>query len=174
MIDNAHALAEQTPRRRRTPLEAEAERRLGHAFVCLVGTVDIVPRRFGDNQGAWPVRLEVHADWRQAGHQADIASPVAAVARLSTVGVQSKAHALRLKGVLDEMLLGRRDGNDVGLRYSWRDALAFGPLERWWPSLLGEAVLICELEAVGFDVFDVAEHERRVSEMARRIGRTGR
>lgn len=166
------SLVEETPPRpRRTDAEIAAEKRLDHHWICLIGYSEVVPRRYGDNRGTWPVRVELVADWRTSGKQADIASPLVPLRRLAVVGVASRTHGARLKAALDEMLKGRMESEETeSPRYSWRDAVDFGSIDVWWPELLGAAMLECELSIRGFEVFDREEHERRVRrEVDRRL-----
>lgn len=131
--------------------------------VCLVGTSRAIPREFGDNRGAWPVRIMTSKDPKKVVAGIDREQPMHGMALLDHVWVETPAHADRLKAALDELLVGRHD--DAQLRFSWRDIEA-APHEVW-PTLLTQALVDIELAGEEIEVIGAAEKNRRIAALAR-------
>lgn len=144
--------APRTRRKRRSPQEAQIERKLGIMAVAMVSYRERIPRHFGDNHGVWPVKFVVTAKPREAHKISDFESPVHKVVVRHMVHVRDKEAAKRLKGRLDEMLLG--DSRDSKLRHGWRDV---DDPDVVWDLLLAEALRTLHIEG-----FDEAEKERRI------------
>lgn len=155
---------DETPRRpRRTAQEITAEDALGHHFVSVLSVAVPVPRYWGDNLGMLPVWVESNADWRQSGVAFDRQQPALRAIRIAVLGVASAAHAVRLKGALDEALHGCESRHDADpLRHRFRNGVEFGDVEAWWTPLLLDALMRCQLAARDFDVFSRADHEEAV------------
>ena len=113
------------------------EKELEHVAVCLIGYGGRVPKEFGDNRGAWPVRIATTNKPRDVAKRPDLESPLHQIMVLEMVWTESDAHARRLKAKLDTLLLGTSSDNRA-LRHGWRD-LDNDPAIVW-PILLGEAL----------------------------------
>lgn len=136
----------------------EAEKRLDFWAVVMLGTQRRVPRDWGDNEGAWPVRVGVTQDPDAYAARVDLeAGSLHEHAALAWVWTPSRTHANRLKARLDELLLGSEEKRR--LRHTWRDV---NDPEIDWPILLGEA-----LRGARIDVFDDDERMRRTLREAR-------
>jgi hypothetical protein len=110
--------------------------------VCLLGYTKRVPRDFGDNQGAWPVRVTTSTNPGDLARKPDQENPLHEVRVHDYVWVETDAHARRLKSRLEALLLGSGEA----LKGSWRDC--DDPLVLW-PILLQQALE--ELDMVSFD-----------------------
>jgi hypothetical protein len=149
------------------------EREAGYVAVCLIGWEGPVPAYFGDNRGVWPCRITTTSKERTAAKVDDLSSPVAKVAVLECVHVESQEHARRLKAALDQMLLGevKFQGNE-SLRHSWRDCNGFWHDEdtrgMWWGIVLAAALREVKKQARKFDVFDGDEKQRRIAQKVKR------
>lgn len=156
------------PRASRAAKAAEAE--LGYHAVCLIGYSEPVPRSFGDNRGAWPVKITTSKKPRDAAKRSDLEQPLHELVVLDFVQVESEEHARLLKAALDELLLGTSDDNRA-LRHGWRDIEQDPAIV--WPVLLRQAIeKLTSLannmrRATHFEVFDEAEKDRRVRRKAR-------
>lgn len=122
-------------------LYQEAEKKLGHYAVCLVGPPAPVPDWTGGNAMRWPVALRGSREPEKAA-QRDAASRwegsrgAPHVVTLRHVWTKNEAHATRIKGELYTLLLGS-DPEIRQLNAGWVD------LPEWeiaWPLLLGEAI----------------------------------
>lgn len=114
----------------------EAEKRLDFWAVVLLGPERRIPRHFGDNEGAWPVRVGTTRDPKAYAERADYeAGHTVAYVPLAWVWTLSQRHALRLKARLDELLLGSAE--EHRMRHAWRD---INDPEVDWPVLLEDAV----------------------------------
>lgn len=132
-----------------------AESELDFAALCIVGTFDRVPRSFGDNEGAHPVRLVVTTGspamapetYNRGNHSVGFLYHTLAYTYLNT-----RVHAEKMKAWLDEqlrfepMLNGWYDGD------AWQFEIMFGEAAK----------------ALGFETFDEDEKMRRVLARARR------
>lgn len=164
------------PRGRRKPAETrtrayrEAEKQVEYHAVCLIGYEAPVPRYFGDNRGAWPVRVTTSKKPRDAAKRADLEQPLHDLVVLDFVQVETEEHARILKATLDELLLGSSNDNKA-LRHGWRDIEQDPALV--WPVLLKEAIekLTSAADdmrrATQFEVFSEEEKERRIKAKAR-------
>lgn len=139
-------------RRRQSPQEAKIERQLGITAVCMIAYTARVPRKFGDNEGAWPVKFVVTTKPRHAAKIDDLANPLHRVAVRHMVNVRDKDAAKRLKTKLDTLLLG--DSDNSKLRHGWRDV---DDPDVTWDLLLAEA-----LRQLNLDGFDEQEKQRRI------------
>ena len=153
-------------KRRQSPQEAIIERQLGITAVCMISYAQRVPRHFGDNEGAWPVKFVVTQKPRNAAKIDDLASPIHKVSVRHMVNVRDKDAAKRLKNTLDSLLLGSASASK--LRHGWRDV---DDPDLTWDLLLGEALRTTRLE--GFDEEEKTrriqrEYDRRVSKFRRR------
>lgn len=132
-----------------------AESELDFAALCIVGTFDLVPRSFGDNEGAHPVRLVVTTG--EPRHAATIFNRgVHSVGFLyhtqAYVYLNTRTHAERMKTWIEEQLrfepmLGGWFDSDP-----WQFEIMFGEAAR----------------TLGFETFDEAEKMRRVLARARK------
>jgi hypothetical protein len=113
------------------------EERLEFVAVCMIGYTERVPRRFGDNAGAWPVRIATTVKPKAVATRPDLESPLWEIKVLELVWCESDAHAKRLKARLDTLLLGTsQDCRE--LRHGWRDLPAEPAVV--WPVILEEAL----------------------------------
>lgn len=131
------------------------ERQLGITAVCMIAYTARVPRHFGDNLGAWPVKFVVTAKPHGAAKVDDLANPLHRVVVRHMVNVRDKEAAKRLKTRLDELLLG--DSKESRLRHGWRDV---DDPDVVWDLLLAEALRTLHLE--GFDEGEKLRRIRRV------------
>jgi hypothetical protein len=106
--------------------------------VCLIGTEQPVPERFGSNSGRWPVRIAISKEPKKLVGQIDREQPLHGMVLLEHVWVETEAHGTRLKAALDGMLAGRSD--DSRLRKSWKDLGEDSHPRDVWPILLGDAL----------------------------------
>lgn len=163
-----------TPRRqRRSEAEIAAEELLGHAWVSVLSIERPVPRHWGDNRGMLPIWVEANADWRQSGVAFDRQQPALRAVRLAVLGVQSGAHATRLKTALDEALHGREQALDADpLRHRFRNGVGMGDFEVWWVPLFSDAIDRCLEMSTSFEVFGREDHERMLAAELSRRART--
>lgn len=166
--------------RRRKPAETQtrsfraAEKEASYHAVCLVGYEKAVPRFFGDNRGAWPVRVTTSKKPRDAAKRSDLEHPLHELVVLDFVQVETEEHARILKATLDELLLGSSEDNKA-LRHGWRDIEQDPGVV--WPILLNDAIRKLTdtandmRRATEFLIFDEAEKNRRVKTSARKGGR---
>lgn len=109
----------------------DAATELDFVAVCMIGYERPVPVEIGSNATHWPVKFTTSRDPSTAAKRADLEQPLHALVCLEYVWTLSDAHARRLKGALDTMLLGN-DADMMTLRHSWRDcsdpAVAWGVL----------------------------------------------
>jgi hypothetical protein len=140
-----------------------AEGDLEYVAVCLVGYEQPVPRHFGDNQGAWPVRVATTSKPQEIVRKADSENPLHGVRILEIVWTASLAHAKRLKAELDKLLLGSGQ-EDRALRHGWRDCEADPAVA--WAILLEDALRVLRRSSSGFDVFDESEKRRKTEKKA--------
>ncbi|MEO0763337.1 MAG: hypothetical protein AAFZ09_16300 [Pseudomonadota bacterium] len=166
---------DETPRApTRTRFEAMAEKKLDVHWVALVAFEAVVPRKFGDNVGIWPVHVELAADWRATGKVFDRNQPSARAVRLAVMGVQGRPRAMALKAAFDEALGGREKEADADpLRHRHRNLVAEGGpegFEAWWAPLIEDALLRCSAAVVDLeDLMGPADYEHAVARKAAEI-----
>lgn len=132
-----------------------AEEQLGYAAVCIVGTPGPQRRSWQDNQGAYPTRIVVTTDdpkkapqvFNRGVHSAD-----GIYHTLAYVYVRSRDHGERLKGWLEAQVAGEPMINGWGNLEAWQYEILFGSA----------------CEALGFELFDESEKQRRIWERAKR------
>lgn len=150
-----------------------AEKRSDITWVCLIGWEGPRPRYFGDNSGAWPVRIVTTKKDRTAAKEADLETPHVGVVVLEKVAVPTAEHAKRLKAALDKALLGEVDakGNEA-MRHAWRDLMGCWETgdDRaiWWGVILEDALRTVKKQAREFEIMDGKERDRRIAASARR------
>ncbi|MGH6815519.1 MAG: hypothetical protein ACREC6_07435 [Hyphomicrobiaceae bacterium] len=107
------------PARGRWPSEKIAAfRRLAPAAVYIAGTEGPVPRRFGDNRGAWPIRIGVTASWKDIiTPQLEHSAPLWWQGVLFRVWTPDEVHAKRLALEIPEFVAARVEQ----LRGAWLD-----------------------------------------------------
>lgn len=155
----------ETPRDARlSPQEREIERELGHVAVCIIGTIERIPRAFGDNYGVHPIRVAATKNPRDATGDADQMSPIHPITLHAYVWTESDRDAKRLKAKLEEMLFE----NSEQLRYGWKN------IEEVWIAeiLIGEASR--ELAIRIFDEDARRAQIRRIYEQRAMMARKGR
>lgn len=135
----------------------KASRSVEHVAVCLIGYPHPVPRDFGDNQGAWPVRVSTTAKPRDVASKPDLESPLHQVKVLEMVWTPSDRHAKRLKAKLDELLLGSSE--DARLRHGWRNVDDPAVI---WPILLDQAVREIRDRGEQFEIITPQSHDNVV------------
>lgn len=158
-----------------------AAQRLNCHAVCLIGFEKPHPAYFGDNRGAYPVRVATSTKEMTAADRADLDSPFSAIVVLEYVLVNSEAHAKRLKDALDEILLGQQEEKENnGLRHRFRDVRDCwdqdsGDKEasehdraRWWSIVLAEAQRLLRPGATEFDVYDPDDVAAIIDKKAKR------
>lgn len=142
----------------------EAQKALDFVAVCLIGFEGPAPAHVGDNRGRWPVRLAISRTPTDIAKKPDIESPLFPIVLLAHVWVESEAHARRLKGHLDELLLGEQPA-EVELRHAWKDcpdpAVA-------WPILLEEARRMAGDRRETIEIFGERERLHRIVQHAQR------
>lgn len=135
--DQMQAVREKVLANERSRAFRAHEASLDFVAVCMIGYPERVPRRFGDNGGAWPVRISTTNKPARVAARPDIESPLWEIKLLEFVWTPSDRHAKRLKEKLDTLLLGTTE-NMRGLRHGWRDLDA--EPEIVWPILLEQAL----------------------------------
>jgi hypothetical protein len=147
--------------KKKSPLEKQIERELGWVAVCLVGPGRRVPRDFGDNYGAHPIRVVVCADPADATDRYNPGSPTHEYRVLTWAYVEHDAYAARVRAHIEASLRSEAER----LLHGWFD------LDIDEASLL----LVSAAEAVPCDLFD-EESRRRIVEavIAQRHGRVRR
>jgi len=140
-----------------------AQAYLDFVAVCMVGTEGAKPRDFGDNRGAWPIRISTTKDPKSIAKKTDIESPLWPIIPLEYVWTESEQHAKRLKTQLDILLLGNGDN---ALRHAWKHA--DDPVLAW-PILLAQALDLIRAREE-FEVFDEEERQRRIDRLKTRFG----
>ena len=145
-------------RLRRSVAYRKAEERLGFAALCVVGTMDRQPRRFGDNEGVHPSRLVVTTGdpARAPDHYNRGVHSVGAIYHTQAyVYWPSRDHAERAKGWIEKQVGGER------LLNGWTS------LEPWvWEIMFNEAS-----QEIQSPCFDEAEKRRRVAAEMMRVSR---
>jgi hypothetical protein len=134
-----------------------------YVAVCLLGYEGSVPRHFGDNQGAWPIRVATTTRPQDIAKEIDRANPLHAVKVHDYVWTPTEAHAKRLKAGLDKLLLGTTEESRA-LRHGWRDCA--DPAVAW--AILLEDALRDIRRREAFEVFDDDERRRRIISKVRR------
>lgn len=150
-MPNAPAIAE---RPRKSAAFVTAERVLGHAALCIVGTWDRQRRSWDDNQGGHPTRLVVTmGDPRQASeiYNRGVHSAGGLYHTLAFVWLRSRRHADLMKAWIERSIGGEE------MLSGWRDV----------PPWQYEIMFGMAAETLGFDVFDDPEHVRRVTRKMR-------
>lgn len=143
----------------------DAEKSLDFWAVVMFGPTQRVPRRFGDNEGAWPVRVGITQDPTDYAARIDLdAGGLHEHVALAHVWTQSRRHAIRVKARLDELLLGATGSNR--LRHAWRD-ICDPDID--WPILLSQALADHHSERI--EVFGDEERITRILHAARSHGR---
>jgi len=95
-----------------------AFRRLAPAAVYVAGTEGPVPRSFGDNRGAWPIRIGVTESWKDTiTPQLERGAPLWWQGVLFRVWTPSEVHAKRLALEVPEFIAARVEQ----LRGAWLD-----------------------------------------------------
>lgn len=131
-----------------------AESKLGFAALCVVGTMDRVARRFGDNEGAHPTRLVVTiGDPKKAPeiYNRGVHSDEGIYHTLAYVFVPSRSHGERMKSWIEEQV-----GAEMLLN-GWAD------IQPWQFEIMFGAAA----EALRFDTFDDNGKVQRVLAKAR-------
>ena len=118
--------------------------------VFLVGYKEKVPRYFGDNEGAWPVRVASSQEIDKSLSRMDFEQPIHSLTVLGFVWCPTDIHAKRLKETLDEILLGRRP-DDNRLRHGWRHLIE---PQIVWPIILNDALMTLRTFWPEFEVHD--------------------
>lgn len=152
----AESIAKAVGELRRSRAYAEAERQLGFAAVCVVGTAGRQRRRWDDNEGAHPTRLVVTTD---APHKAGVLynrgvhSADGVYHTHAHVWLRTREHAERLVAwVYDEI-------RAEPMMHGWTN------LEPWHFELL----LGMGAERMKFEVFDDEQKQRRVLAKLRKL-----
>lgn len=157
--DQMQAVREKVLANERSRAFQAASATLEFVAVCLIGFGERVPRRFGDNSGAHPVRVATTNKPAKVAVRPDLESPLWEIKLLEFVWTPSDMHAKRLKGKLDTLLLGTST-NERGLRHGWRDLDTEPAIV--WPILLAEALRdIRRREA--FEIFTEEQRLEKVS-----------
>lgn len=137
----------------------EAEYRLGHWVVALIGYPYAVPAPYPSNAMQWPVRVSATRDLNPYVHRQDLEQPQHPLVEHGYVWVESEAHAKRLKTRLDGFLLGSKEGDEgAALRHGWRD---LPDPKRAWPILL-KAALIDIRKRERFEIITTEKHHQMV------------
>lgn len=121
------------PNSRRSPIHKKNRPR-DATCVALIGFDRPAPREFGDNKGAWPVRLSIGSDPQAALRRADLEQPYRELKIIGTVWCPTRVHAERLRDVIADLLLGKQESE---LRHGWRDV---EDPHAAWSVLLGQAI----------------------------------
>lgn len=140
----------------------QAEKRLDYWAVMLLGPMERVPRRFGDNAGVFDVRVAASSDPEGYLRRHQIEHGVHKRQIVALVWTESAAHAKRLKDKLDSLLTGTTEG----LLGNWRDIE--GDPDVTWQILLAQALREIEERGETIEVFGEAERLARVAEAANR------
>lgn len=154
-----------------------AKERLGMVAVCLVGPVEIVPRKLGDNRGAMPVRVVVTAGRpEKAAKDLDLAQPFVPWATLEHVMVDTREHGERLKAALETMLIGAQTEQDNDQpRHNFRDVVGVFDCDisraMWWGEMVAAAQAECLKMAREFRVHTAEQAKVRIAASARSFGR---
>lgn len=158
--DQVEAVRSRVIANRRSRAFQQHEAQLEWVAVCMIGYSERVPRRIGDNYGAWPVRIATSNNPTKVAIRPDLESPIWEIRVLEMVWCPSDAHAKRLKTKLDTLLLGSTTDNR-GLRHGWRDLPA--EPEIVWPVLLGEALSDIRRREREFNIYTDEQRLERVS-----------
>lgn len=159
-----------TRRETQTRAYRAAEAETDYYAVCLIGYEKPVPRYFGDNRGAWPVRIATSKKPRDAAKRSDLEQPLHELVVLDFVQVETEEHARILKAALDELLTGSSDNNKA-LRHGWRDIEQDPSIV--WPILLNDAITkltnaVADMRrATSFEVFSEQEKIEKIKRKAR-------
>lgn len=152
-----------------TRARMRAEKQSSYYAVCLVGFSDIVPRRLGDNMGAYPVTIVLAKKQGSASMNYDRGQPIHRMVTLEHALVPTEEHGKRLKASLLRALLGRAEaqGNDPS-RHAFRDVIGcFDPKNKderalWWAALLDDASQEVRRTIRGFKVKTAADKEAEI------------
>lgn len=138
----------------------QAEAKIGHVSVCLVGYDQPLPRSFSDNKGARPCTVAMTSDRQRLLQQDKFRHWHGSPSVLAEVRVIDSRHGAELRSVLMERLVGTSDA----LEHGWRDV---EEPDIVWPILLADAMR--ELNyADGRHVLSELEHVRRVILLAKK------
>lgn len=150
-----------------------AAKKMDYYAVCLVGWDRPRPSDWGDNQGVWPVKIVIRKKESDAAKEMDSETPHAHAVVLEHVLVETWAHATRLKGALNEVLLGyQEEKENRPLKSAFRNVVGcWEPSDEigrqlFWAALLQDALRILSKTSTSFDVFDDDEAYRRISTKA--------
>ncbi len=146
-----------------SPVEKEAERQLAHHYVCLVGHVDRVPLRPGDNVGGLGIRVVVTKDPKNAHRVDDQRSAFHPIRTWCAVNAGPKPKAEKLAEHL-ATLLGLHSDE---ARHTWRNIDPDFDMH-FIDLLIGQAA-----ESSGVDILDEHEHVKRRTALARKLMRKG-
>lgn len=134
-------------RKRRTPHEIAAETALDHWAVAVIGWPKRYPRTWGDNIGWWGCKVIVTKDLRQYFAGQDL-GPIEVVPH-AYVWTLGRAWADRLRDAVNAEI--KRQA--AHMRRNWYDL----------DPAVAELVLRMVAKDQGIEVFDQAEHMRRIA-----------
>ena len=101
-----------------SPRKRDTFIRLAPAAVCIAGTEGPVPRTFGDNRGAWPIRVGITERWEDTSTPGlNSGSPLWWQGVLFRVWTPSREHAKQLGAAVLELVAERVEQ----LRGAWVD-----------------------------------------------------
>jgi hypothetical protein len=130
---------------------------LAFCAVCIVGTARKVPRDFGDNEGAQPLRIVVTTGNPQHAPRVfnrGVHSPGFVYVLHAYVYVRTEEHGNRLKDAMEKSM----DSYTETMLHGWEDG------EPWMLELLlGQAV-----EELGYDVWDEQGKQDYIARAAKR------
>lgn len=114
------SLRDEVARAMQTKAYRDAERRLDHVAVCLIGSRRPMPMEIGSNRTITPVDVVWSRKPEEAPRVKDRAWPTGQCELLDHVWTESEAHAKRLKDAIIERILGT-DPDMIKLRHTWLD-----------------------------------------------------
>jgi hypothetical protein len=139
----------------------DAERRLGMAYICLLGTSEAVPRFLGDTEGGRPHRVVVSMNpkevLRSINSQQAYKCQQYKVVKCAVV--MSPEHGERIQREIDAMLCGERNQN--ALEHSFRE-LKDEDIDVAWDLMLREAQRRLRERGETIELFDEMERRRRI------------
>lgn len=122
-----------------TPVKQAEFKRRGYTAVYVAGPAHVVPRKMGDNLGAWPIRLGLTANWEDTvTNTLDTGQACWWQGVLFRVWCSDRDAALRLQGAIEMYVADRSEA----MRKAWLDLgpdLDLGLLE-WEIHSIGERI----------------------------------
>lgn len=151
----------------RSRIFKNAERRMGMAYVCLLGTSEPVPRFLGDNEGGRPHRIIVSKNpkevLRSVNSQQAYRCQRYEIVKLAVV--MSPEHGERIQREVDRMLCGEHNQN--ALEHSFRELNGLD-IDVAWELMLREAQRQLQDRGEIVEVFDEAERRRKIEQSIKR------